>query len=238
MLMGWKNCGIRTISSSSMGLDSVELLIEVENTFEVTIPDAVAQEVLTVGDIVAAVCAQLRGQPTTRCRTQHFFYRFRRSLPHSGRSACTPVAPLRALVDTPATYRLLAADTGLNFPPLELPRWYQHTATSLFISYLILLTAGALYYGWWWTGVMVGLAIVLLRIDNRLDAKYRQLVPGVTLRQFVLQLTTRNYREVPYSGYNEREIYSVGREIVIDKMGVAAEEVNPDARLSKDLGID
>ena len=85
---------------------------------------------------------------------------------------------------------------------------------------------------------MVGLAIVLLRIDNRLGAKYRQLVPGVTLRQFVLQLTTRNYREVPYSGYNEREIYSVVKEIIIDKMGVAAEEVNPDARLSKDLGID
>ena len=46
-----------------MGQDSVELLIEVENTFEVTIPNAVAQEVLTVGDIVAAVCLTVGGQP-------------------------------------------------------------------------------------------------------------------------------------------------------------------------------
>ena len=221
-----------------MGLDSVELLIEVENTFEVTIPDAEVGRVLTVGDIVAVVCTQLAGPATARCRTQHFFYRLRRSLPLGRRSSCGPATALRKVIGTPEAYRQLAADTGLDFPPLELPRWYQNGLTTVFLSFLSLLAVGTIHYGWWWIAAMIGLAILLRKVNGRLDPRYRQLVPAVTLRHFTYQLTARNYRKVHHVGRNEREVYTVIREIIIDKMGVDRSEVTPAAALGADLGID
>jgi acyl carrier protein len=42
-----------------MGLDTVELVLAVEDYFEITIPDAVAQTLFTVGDLHAFVVAEL-----------------------------------------------------------------------------------------------------------------------------------------------------------------------------------
>jgi len=43
-----------------MGLDSVELLVEVENTFIIKIPDTEASHITTVGDFYDAVWRQLQ----------------------------------------------------------------------------------------------------------------------------------------------------------------------------------
>ncbi len=42
-----------------MGLDTVELVMAVEDYFEVTIPDEVAQTLVTVGDLQAFVVSEL-----------------------------------------------------------------------------------------------------------------------------------------------------------------------------------
>jgi acyl carrier protein len=49
-----------------MGLDSVELLMRVEEHFEIRVTDQEAESVLTVGDLLNLVCAKLfeNGQRT------------------------------------------------------------------------------------------------------------------------------------------------------------------------------
>ncbi len=42
-----------------MGLDSVELVMRFEEEFEIEIPDAVAENIRTVGDVVDFVAAEL-----------------------------------------------------------------------------------------------------------------------------------------------------------------------------------
>jgi len=42
-----------------MGLDTVELVMAVEDWFEITVPDEVAQTLFTVGDLHAFVVAEL-----------------------------------------------------------------------------------------------------------------------------------------------------------------------------------
>jgi acyl carrier protein len=42
-----------------MGLDTVELVLAVEDYFEVTIPDSVAETLFTVGDVHSFVVAEL-----------------------------------------------------------------------------------------------------------------------------------------------------------------------------------
>ena len=42
-----------------MGLDTVELILSIEETFDIEIPDAVAEKIYTVGDLHAFVFSEL-----------------------------------------------------------------------------------------------------------------------------------------------------------------------------------
>jgi hypothetical protein len=62
-----------------MGLDSVEFVLGVEEAFQVAIPDADAERMLTPGDVVDYLSARL-GAPSSRvCLEQRAFYRLRRA---------------------------------------------------------------------------------------------------------------------------------------------------------------
>jgi acyl carrier protein len=63
-----------------MGLDTVELVMEVEDEFGMSIPDADAELIQTVGQLHAYVCQRLRPRGETVCPTARAFYRFRRAL--------------------------------------------------------------------------------------------------------------------------------------------------------------
>lgn len=59
-----------------MGLDSVELVMSFEEEFDIEIPDAVAEKMMTVGDVVDYVAAELarRGE---RVNPSDVFFRVR-----------------------------------------------------------------------------------------------------------------------------------------------------------------
>ena len=61
-----------------MGLDAVELVMEIEDEFEFQIPDADAEKIQTVGDLVDYVLNRLRPGPPPPCATARAFYNFRR----------------------------------------------------------------------------------------------------------------------------------------------------------------
>ena len=63
-----------------MGLDYVELILAVEDSFQIHIADEEANAVSTVGDLHKLVVAKLQGQDTKRCLTSAAFYRTRRGI--------------------------------------------------------------------------------------------------------------------------------------------------------------
>ncbi|MEM6770468.1 MAG: phosphopantetheine-binding protein, partial [Bacteroidota bacterium] len=64
-----------------MGLESVEMVIAVEDRFGVTIPDEAAEKIETVGSLYEFLLSVLKSTPGDRCKSQHVFYRIRRWLP-------------------------------------------------------------------------------------------------------------------------------------------------------------
>jgi acyl carrier protein len=91
-----------------MGLDSVELVIEIEDRFNVTLPDAECQRVRTVADLAVLVLSRLPHDNGV-CPTAHAFYEFRRlAVTHAGlkREHVRPKATLTAI-----------------FPPSSRRRW-------------------------------------------------------------------------------------------------------------------
>src|SRR5690606_33853120 len=89
-----------------MGMDGVELVIEIEERFGVSFPDQDLEQIATVGDLcdyLTARAVELRSRP---CATAWFFYRFRRVLLEelpAPRRAVRPRASLASLI--PATRR-------------------------------------------------------------------------------------------------------------------------------------
>jgi len=61
-----------------MGLDSVEIVLGVEETFQIQIPDAAAAEMITPRDVINYVAQQVSTCPAGRCIAQETFFRLRR----------------------------------------------------------------------------------------------------------------------------------------------------------------
>src|SRR4051812_19150164 len=60
-----------------MGLDTVELIMETEDEFNFHLPDADAETIRTVGDLVDYVLNRLRPGPPPPCATARAFFNFR-----------------------------------------------------------------------------------------------------------------------------------------------------------------
>jgi hypothetical protein len=63
-----------------MGLEAVELVMAIEETFAIEIKDEEAGHIVSVGDLYGLVLAKLKGQSTDQCLTSAAFYRLRRAL--------------------------------------------------------------------------------------------------------------------------------------------------------------
>ncbi len=61
-----------------MGLDSVELVMAVEEKFAISIPDEEAQDIRTVGDMFQCVTSKLTIADRSSCLTQKAFHLLRR----------------------------------------------------------------------------------------------------------------------------------------------------------------
>jgi acyl carrier protein len=61
-----------------MGLDGVELIIEIEEHFGITISDAESQDIVTVGDMLSLINARVDGSRQSRCRSFVAFLQVRR----------------------------------------------------------------------------------------------------------------------------------------------------------------
>jgi acyl carrier protein len=63
-----------------MGLDTVELVMEIEDEFGIAIPDADAELIQTAGQLHAYVCYRLRPRPVPACPSARAFYHLRAAI--------------------------------------------------------------------------------------------------------------------------------------------------------------
>src|SRR5688572_12249624 len=93
-----------------MGLDSIELVIEVEDRFKVKLPDAECERIRTVADLAALVIARLP-KSNVVCPTARGFFEFRRLL------------TTHAATERSAVYPQIRLDS--LFPPERRNLWKQ-----------------------------------------------------------------------------------------------------------------
>jgi acyl carrier protein len=233
-----------------MGLDSVELLVEVEKTFRVEIPHDEAEQILTVGDFHNAVWRHLAGKYSEKCKSQSLFYKLRKSYADefgfSPKEFTLEASPdiIFPKHDRRRAYSSFAKTISLKLPKLELTRPSARLLSLFgFLTILGGLAASIVLINFFdyskrtWLIPVAGIALSIL-LSNLLDP-WRTVIKATTIRAFTEHTLSLNYASlISDEGTNRKEMEMVINHIIAEMAGLDLGEVTPEKRIVADLGID
>ena len=228
-----------------MGLDGVELVMEIEDEFGISIPDEEAEKLETPRMVADWVCSKLAMTDEATCQSQRAFHLLRRSLVELlglPRRAVRLDMSLREHVPAEAEQELWtglgAACAVRTWPGLELPPWMSNSLMAgglvVFGAITALAVMGSMGF---MLGIFAGLvgAIGYGIAAARLTRSYRTRIPSE-------QRTVRDL--IPYVVLSERVGWSretvgiVVTRIVMDQLGVSEEKYTEDSNFVRDFGMD
>jgi acyl carrier protein len=233
-----------------MGLDSVEILVNVENAFGITISNYEAEKIVTVGDIHSVVWRNVQGRQSMRCKSQQLFYKLRYVLINKlkvPREVIEPDASLNKIfpkINRRPKYRKLQKEFRLKLPDLELPVVWTRVliVTGVILIPGTLAFALVLIYGYGytkWLYLLPGLGFIsTVFISNVLDA-VRTIFRPDKIKDFTHMVLSLNYGTLMQEkGINRVEMEIVINNIIAETIGLELQEISPEKSLTNDLGID
>ena len=233
-----------------MGLDSVEILVNVENAFGITISNYEAEKITTVGDIHNVVWRNVQGRQSMRCRSQQLFYKLRYLLINKFQvpgEAIGPDASLNHIFpkkNRRMKYLRMQKELQLKLPELVLPAvwgWFLLVTGVILIPGLLALALVLIYgYGYTpWLYLLPGLGIIsTLFISNILDAVRTEFKPDM-VKAYAQTVLAFNYGTLMTDkGVNRDEMEIMINNIIAETVGLDLQEIAPEKSLTNDLGID
>jgi len=233
-----------------MGLDGVELIMEIEKAFDIRIPDQEAEKILTVGDMYDSVWTHLESKHSNQCNSQILFYKLRKYFTetfHLPKDLFRPHTILNDIFpqeNRRTQYIVMQNEISLELPKLTLAKGWEIFLESVgWISILggllfsIILKSIFNYNSWVFLIPLAGIAITLL-ISASLASKRTVIEPSL-VRDFTNKTLALNYSTITKgAGTNRKEVENVINHIIVDKIGVDMEEISPEKSFTDDLRVD
>jgi acyl carrier protein len=223
-----------------MGLDGVELIIEIEEHFGVTISDAESQEIVTVGDMLSLINARVEGSRQSRCHAFEAFLQVRRFIRDFLQEPKRRMRPSDQIASIIPWHRRREFWLSLNklfrtWPtPLRLPQPLRLFDLLISVSALAVgastafLDAAILPLG-----IISAVAFVILLQLILTPLKIEPPAQLASLGDFSLRLVGLSAATKPPA--TSDEILNALQKIVADTLGVDRDEVVPEASFVKDL---
>jgi hypothetical protein len=239
-----------------MGLDLVELVIKVEETFTIQINDRDASEIITVGQLYRYVLERVAVQEGDPCLTSRAFYGLRRSFQTElgvSRDRVRPRADIEELLPRPGRkqhWESLGEALRVHLPDLRRPSWLQDVlgwcviATGLTLFLGILLFAGfssVLGMGGFITYLFLALTLVLLNVlAFALTSPFAIELPAHcrSVRGLVETAVASGCMAAEPNDrrWSRATVWVALRLVIVDVLGVHPEEVTDNARFVADFG--
>lgn len=233
-----------------MGLDSVELLVAVEKTFDIEIPDFEAEQISTVGDLYESVWDKLQGKKSNKCKSAFLFYKFRRLLQDRYGiskkdfkldSNINSIIPQERRKEE---WFSIQSEVNLKLPELALSIGLNHaldyfSIASILGGTVISLVATVIFNesSIWWLIPIFGLLLTIF--FHKASKPFKTTIRPETVRDFINNVLSLNYLTLTDSTeHNRKEMESVIFTIIQDRVGVNPSQIHPNAHFVKDLGID
>ncbi|MFC1759116.1 hypothetical protein ACFL2H_10175 [Planctomycetota bacterium] len=233
-----------------MGIDTVELVMEIEDAFSITIPDDEASHMVTVGDVFEYIVAKT-SVPTNSsvCLSAVAFYSLRRAANSLGANSRVRPRDLTSAIlprsNRPEYWTQLQNKSKLQLPPLRRPNWLVTTCTLVVIGCSIV--AGFLAYqstesqlAAFASAVVAG--IIFGFVSGWITQPY-SVHPAsncITLRALAESALGPNFKSLSerYNGASQNDLWLALRSIIVEQLGVSPDEVKPTASFVNDLGCD
>lgn len=229
-----------------MGLDGVELMMDVEDHFGIAIRDAEGQQLRTVADLVALIRARATAHADDLCPTSSAFYALRRTVRDMTGEPNLRIRPRETVASTlsPRWRRVLWRQRLPELlqsllRPLQLPRWLCRLLQVAVVSlFLLSLTTGVIDVqivplGLFCAAVLsFGLTMACLAWGASVPP------PGWTTWGEIARRIAGTTASV--TGRNlcdESVVLEELRPLVANALGVDPERVVPNARFVEDLGM-
>lgn len=232
-----------------MGLDAVELMMEIEDAFSIKIPDDEASQMSTVGDVYEYIVANTDSVSNASvCLSAIAF----RSLRHAAAS----LGVTDRLRPRDSIFRLLPGSNrrafwsnlqnvaGLELPRLRRPYWVVTVATMAVL--LLAAWAGFAAYRSTQSQIAEVVSAVVVAVLSGFAA-YALTVPFAllpanrfaTLRGLAECVLALNFKTLAERnrGAHSNDVWTVLRAVIVEQLGVAPEKVTPTARFVDDLGF-
>ncbi len=197
-----------------MGLDSVELVVSVEDKFGIRIPDTECEQIYTVQDFSDSVYKRILINPTEKCLTQIVFYRVRKAFQKLNLSKeeikpNTQITELLTQTELKTNWNRIETELGLKLPDLVALDFNQNLDTH--VKFLGFRTF-----------------------------KRTQPVTKGTIRQLVDWTISLNFEKtIDIEKITDKyEVERIISGIISEKMGIPINEIELQHSITSDLGID
>jgi acyl carrier protein len=232
-----------------MGMEVVELVMELEDTFQMHIVDEDAASLRTIGDIHKLIMKMLeRPEGVTGCLSAHAFYKLRRAMVeclHRDRASIRPAVALAAMLPRENRWAMLNAlegATGLKMPKLVRPGWMEMS------NFYLMLACGLAAAIWAGLHFSFGAGVIafftaMIAIGVLLEMATlpwkREIHRATTFGDLVERVRDRNFLRLAESAhqFQEREVWTAIVTLTADQFGVNEEEIKPETRLVEDLHV-
>lgn len=232
-----------------MGLDGVELILKIEDRFQITLEDDAIGRVSTMSQLHALVLSKVDHSLPMSCATSRAFYSLRVVLMSSlglERKAIRPETRLDEIFDSiPRQRRQQWAQfqgaARLKIPDLE-RSWHWSLLASTVGAGLSLLIATRLGSGWTTAlvttivGMVVGGSVLA---STPLGVRHFPF-SSKTVGDLTRTLLGRNVTalQAPSKRWTDDDVWLALKQIVVEQTGVPEAQVVRAARIVEDLGID
>jgi len=230
-----------------MGLDSVELIMDVENTFQITISDPEAENISTVGDMYELVLKKIDYSDNHLCKTQVLFYKMREILSrhcHINRKTISPNTNLNDLFERDtikSKWKAIQDELHITIPDLQRSDNLNSflTWTSFFlVGFGLILIFIAFKFSLYYLILYSFAFFLLTHLIWRLTRHLKIYPIHGTMREFIHGITPIYLKDKDISVNDTNDILTILKYVIHDKIGAELEEITLDAHFVDDLGID
>ena len=228
-----------------MGLETVELVMDVEESFGISIPDEKAQDIVTVGDLFEFVKSRAKLAPAGTCLTAATFYDVKRALRDRGISQrfgpSTHLADILPSADRRSFWNSLGSGMQLKLPELERSKSVSYInagmtlVLSLIVAWLIAEpTAESSFIVFFISAIIF--AVLTSYATRPLATHFGS--DFETFRGFSERVLAMNAakQESKHGPMGANDIWIILRDLIVEQLGCDRDEVVPDAQFVRDLG--
>lgn len=231
-----------------MGLDGVEIVMAVEDAFDIQIEDSAAAKMLTPRVLIDYVMGKVTTTTTSVCLTQRAFNLLRRSLIRHcdlKRSQISPSTSLPSLMHRKLrreTLRKIITDLAIKHPPnLVHPNWVGAVVlggsvlTGLFVAVLAIHEFDTIGI---WIFIVATIATAAIGIQSTKPLRTEFPKELQTVGDFSRWAMTHksDLAHTTPSGWTRDQVAARVREIIVDVLGCKP-DFNENARFIEDLGL-